>query len=86
MIGTAWRKNLYRIDTDIAYVGFDWEEGSREVLSSLVFTYGLSLGFEYLFVNNFSGYCGYRLMGLSSNKSFEGAFQHLLELGVGANF
>jgi len=25
-------------------------------------------------------------MGLSSNKSFEGAFQHLLELGVGANF
>ena len=86
MIGTAWRKNLYRIDTDIAYIGFDWEEGSTEVMSSLVFTYGLSLGFEYLFVNNFSGYFGYRLMGHSSNKSFEGAFQHLLELGVGANF
>jgi hypothetical protein len=84
--GMAWRKNLYRISTNIKKMGWVHDPDSPQATSSLVFTYGLSLGFEYLFVNNFSGYCGYRLMGLSSNKSFEGAFQHLLELGVGANF
>jgi len=26
------------------------------------------------------------LLGLTSNESFEGSFQHLIELGVGANF
>jgi hypothetical protein len=88
MFGTAFRKNFYKIENDIdpALAGYDWVGITTEVDSSFVLTYGLSLGFEYLFVNNFSGYCGYRLMGLSSNKSFEGAFQHLLELGVGANF
>jgi hypothetical protein len=84
--GMAWRKNLYRISTYTKKTGWRIDTKSIQAPSSLVFTYGLSLGFEYLFVNNFSGYCGYRLMGLSSNKSFEGAFQHLLELGVGANF
>jgi hypothetical protein len=84
-LGFAWRRNILNIETDI---GSGWQSppDSSELHSSLVFIYGLSLGFEYLFVNNFSGYCGYRLMGLSSNKSFEGAFQHLLELGIGANF
>jgi len=85
-LGMAWRKNLYRISTYTKKLGWRSDPNSPQAPSSLVFTYGLSLGFEYLFVNNFSGYCGYRLMGLSSNKSFEGAFQHLLELGVGANF
>ena len=84
--GMAWRKNLYRISTYTKKLGWRSDPNSPQAPSSLVFTYGLSLGFEYLFVNNFSGYCGYRLMGLSSNKSFEGAFQHLLEIGVGANF
>jgi hypothetical protein len=88
-LGFAWRRNLvnrsYLVpanDEDKA----SWAPYDPVLDSSLVFTYELSLGFEYLFVNNFSGYFGYRLMGLSSNKSFEGAFQHLLELGVGANF
>lgn len=86
-LGLAWRRNINRIFTDILD-GEGWTEDEKSPVldSSLVFIYELSLGFEYLFVNNFSGYCGYRLMGLSSNKSFEGAFQHLLELGVGANF
>ena len=84
--GMAWRKNLHRISTYTKRFGWSPVPNSSDVISSLVFTYGLSIGFEYLFVNNFSGYCGYRLMGVSSNKSFEGAFQHLLELGVGANF
>ncbi len=82
-LGCAWRRNI--INTLTNY-GQGWRPADSELYSSLVFIYGLSLGFEYLFVNNFSGYCGYRLMGLSSNKSFEGAFQHLLELGIGANF
>jgi hypothetical protein len=84
-LGFGWRRNIITKFTDI---GTGWKKptSGADLYSSLVFTYGLSLGFEYLFVNNFSGYCGYRLMGLSSNKSFEGAFQHLLELGVGANF
>jgi len=84
-LGMAWRRNFVQRKVKISDE-LGWGDPLSEVFSSLVFTYELSLGFEYLFVNNFSGYCGYRLMGLSSNKSFEGAFQHLLELGVGANF
>ena len=88
-LGLAWRRNIvqgsYFVPQSVAGPE-SWELHPPVLDSSLVFTYELSLGFEYLFVNNFSGYCGYRLMGLSSNKSFEGAFQHLLELGVGANF
>ena len=87
-LGFAWRRNILNIETklDGDVIWSPPPDNNSELLSSLVFIYGLSLGFEYLFVNNFSGYCGYRLMGLSSNESFEGAFQHLLELGVGANF
>ena len=88
-LGLAWRRNIaqrsYFVPQSVKGPA-SWERYPGVLDSSLVFTYELSLGFEYLFVNNFSGYCGYRLMGLSSNKSFEGAFQHLLELGVGANF
>ena len=54
--------------------------------SSLVFTYDFSMGLEYLFSQNYSASLGYRLIGLTSNESFEGSFQHLIELGVGANF
>lgn len=54
--------------------------------SSLVFTYDFSMGLEYLFSQNYSARLGYRLIGLTSNESFEGSFQHLIELGVGANF
>ena len=86
-LGLAWRRNFiqrsYYIVTNTISA---WETDPAVLNSSLVFTYELSLGFEYLFVNNFSGYFGYRVMGLSSNKSFEGAFQHLIEFGVGANF
>jgi opacity protein-like surface antigen len=86
-LGMAWRRNIVQRSFRRNILGVAEEViEPAEVYSSLAFTYGLSLGFEYLFVNNFSGYCGYRLMGVSSNKSFEGAFQHLLELGVGANF
>lgn len=88
-LGMAWRRNLVNRSYLVPANDEDkatWESYDPVLDSSLVFTYGMSLGFEYLFVNNFSGYFGYRLMGLSSNKSFEGAFQHLLELGVGANF
>jgi hypothetical protein len=84
-LGLGWRRNVINTYTNILG-GWQFDQSGSGLDSSFVFTYELSLGFEYLFVNNFSGYCGYRLMGLSSNKSFEGAFQHLLELGVGANF
>lgn len=67
--------------------------GSRSYLqprsdfeSSLVFTYDFSMGLEYLFSNNYSVRAGYRMLGLTSNESFDGSFQHLIELGVGANF
>ena len=82
-LGFAWRKNINNYSTSVLGT---FSPAGTEQFTSLVFTYDLSLGFEYLFVNNFSGYFGYRVMGLSSNKSFEGAFQHLIELGVGANF
>ena len=88
-LGFAWRRNLVNRSYLVPANDEDkatWAPYDPVLDSSLVFTYGMSLGFEYLFVNNFSGYFGYRLMGLSSNDSFEGAFQHLLELGVGANF
>ena len=82
-LGFAWRKNINNYSTSVLGT---FSPAGTEQFTSLVFTYELSLGFEYLFVNNFSGYFGYRVMGLSSNKSFEGAFQHLIEFGVGANF
>jgi opacity protein-like surface antigen len=86
-IGFAYRKdsvdgNLYRViggsRIDLGPVS-DFE-------SSLVFTYDFSMGLEYLFSQNYTARLGYRLLGLTSNESFEGSFQHLIELGVGANF
>jgi len=81
-IGLGWRQHI----VNRSYLLRGSTANQVDQYSSLVFTYELSLGFEYLFVNNFSGYLGYRVMGLSSNESFEGAFQHIIELGVGANF
>ena len=85
--GIAYRKDSF--DAQIYYI----LDGSRFDLkaisdfeSSLVFTYDFSMGLEYLFSQNYSARFGYRLLGLTSNESFEGSFQHLIELGVGANF
>ena len=86
-IGFAYRKDsiegkLYRESSgapvDLGPVS-DFE-------SSLVFTYDFSMGLEYMFSQNYSARLGYRLLGLTSNKSFGSSFQHLIELGVGANF
>jgi len=85
--GVAWRRNS--ADVEIYLAGLSrWQPDTRQSQSdsSLVFTYDFSMGLEYLFKNNFSILLGYRLLGLTSNESFEGSFQHLIELGVGANF
>lgn len=84
-VGFGWRRNsadVYFLASSVWYPDTDQSQSQ----SSMVFTYDLSMGLEYLFNNNFSAYWGYRLLGLTSNESFEGSFQHLLELGVGANF
>ena len=83
--GFAWRKN----DADVQiWFNNKWKDDHLEsgTQSSLVFTYDFSMGFEYLFTQNYSARLGYRLLGLTSNESFDGSFQHLIELGVGANF
>jgi len=88
-IGLGWRKNSADIEFEVSFGGItDWnyDESGSSSESSLVFTYDFSMGLEYMFKNNFSAILGYRLLGLTSNKSFEGSFQHLIELGVGANF
>ena len=85
--GIAYRKDSF--DAQLYYIinGTRFELDHRsDFESSLVFTYDFSMGFEYLFSGNYSARLGYRLLGLTSNKSFEGSFQHLIELGVGANF
>ena len=83
--GFAWRRNSADIEE---FILGDWVSNPdfSSAESSLVFTYDFSMGFEYLFSGNYSARLGYRLLGLTSNKSFEGSFQHLIELGVGANF
>lgn len=83
--GFAWRKN--EADVQI-WFNNDWRNDPLESgsFSSLVFTYDFSMGLEYMFSQNYSARLGYRLLGLTSNKSFGGSFQHLIELGVGANF
>ena len=75
------------VDVEVKTRG-DWRRDPTESGSdsSLVFTYDFSMGFEYLFTQNYSARLGYRLLGLTSNESFDGSFQHLIELGVGANF
>lgn len=83
--GFAWRKNSADIEV---FISPKWEPDplGEPTQSSLVFTYDFSMGFEYLFSQNYSARLGYRLLGLTSNESFDGSFQHLIELGVGANF
>jgi len=85
--GIAYRKDSFdaQLYQMVGGSKFDLEPRSR-FESSLVFTYDFSMGLEYLFSQNYSARLGYRLIGLSSNESFEGSFQHLIELGVGANF
>lgn len=89
-IGTALRRNSFDADlittTSLGGVTFTNQFSYSDFQSSMVFTYDLALGFEYLISKNFTAYAGYRLLGLTENKSFEGSFQHLFELGVGANF
>jgi len=83
--GFAWRKNY--VDVQVKSRG-EWGNDSTQsgADSSIVFTYDFSIGLEYLFTQNYSARLGYRLLGLTSNESFDGSFQHLIELGVGANF
>ncbi len=88
-LGFGWRKNSVDIEYEVTALGvtsWDYDQSGSSTESSLVFTYDFSVGLEYLFKNNYSALLGYRLLGLSSNHSFEGSFQHLIELGVGANF
>ncbi len=88
-IGLGWRKNSADIEYEVNAAGItDWnyDEIGSSSESSLVLTYDFSMGLEYLFKNNFSAILGYRLLGLTSNKSFKSSFQHLIEFGVGANF
>jgi len=86
-LGGGLRKNNF--NATIYYPpGWGIDPLSLPVLNqdSLVFAYDFSLGFEYLFANNFSGYLGYKFLGMTKNKNFGSSFQHLIELGVGANF
>lgn len=95
-IGAAWRRNSFNSDlyfksTSVAPGGGSNTTQTQfasysDFQSSMVFTYDLALGFEYLVAENFTAYFGYRMFGLTSNKEFEGSFQHLFELGAGANF
>ena len=86
-VGFAFRKDSFdaQLYQMIGGSRFDLEPRS-DFESSLVLTYDFSMGLEYLFTQNYSARLGYRLIGLTSNESFEGSFQHLIELGVGANF
>lgn len=88
-LGFAWRRNSADVEFEIEEGGqMKWvpDSAGDRSKSSLVFTYDFSMGLEYLFTQNYSARLGYRLLGLTSNESFEGSFQHLIELGVGANF
>ena len=88
-LGFAWRRNSADVEFEIEEGGqMKWvpDPAGDRSKSSLVFTYDFSMGLEYLFTQNYSARLGYRLLGLTSNESFDGSFQHLIELGVGANF
>jgi opacity protein-like surface antigen len=82
-IGFALRKNTFDSEF-ISTLGSDYLHSTNE--TSLVFTYDFSMGLEYMFSRNYSALLGYRLLGLTSNESFDSSFQHLIELGIGANF
>lgn len=83
-VGFAWRRNS--LDGELLFMGRKIGSLTPKSVSSLVFSYDFSLGLEYLFINNFSGYLGYKFLGMTKNKDFGSSFQHLIELGVGANF
>ena len=90
-IGTAWRRNSFDSELFITQtLGnvtlADYIVSHSDFQSSMVFTYDLAIGLEIMLAENFTSYLGYRLIGLTDNKDFEGSFQHLFELGVGANF
>jgi opacity protein-like surface antigen len=85
-LGFGWRKNSADIEV---YIAPQWEPDTNspnKSYSSAVFTYDFAMGVEYMFSHNYSARLGYRLLGLTSNNSFDSSFQHLVELGVGANF
>ena len=82
-VGVGFRKNSFDSNF-LSLLGSLPLHSQRE--DSAVFTYDFSMGFEYLFTENYSAKLGYRLLGLTSNESFDSSFQHLIELGVGANF
>ena len=81
--GLGSKKNAINV---IYSDGFSTEELPPMNQSSFIFAYDFSLGFEYMFVNNFSGYFGYKFLGMTKNKNFGTSYQHLIELGLGANF
>ncbi len=88
-LGFGWRKNSVDLEYAITTGGkttWHYDESGSSTESSMVFTYDFSLGLEYLFKNNYSVLLGYRLLGLTSNESFDGSFQHLVEFGLGLNF
>lgn len=86
-IGFAYRKDNVDAQLYTLIGGARTNLGPRsETQSSFVFNYDFSMGLEYLFTENYSAKLGYRLLGLTSNESFDSSFQHLIELGVGANF
>jgi len=84
--GFAWRRNSADVEVLTEVAGWEDDLDGSQSHSKFVFTYDFSMGLEYLLKNNYSILLGYRLLGLTSNESFEGSFQHLIELGVGANF
>ena len=83
-MGASFRRNTF--DATVMFPGLPPKVLDTKNESSLVFAYDFSLGLEYLFINNFSGYLGYKFLGMTKNKDFGSSFQHLIELGVGANF
>jgi opacity protein-like surface antigen len=85
-IGSAFRRNSF--DSEVVNDGKSYTPPiyHSDFQSSMVFTYDLAIGLEIMLAENFTSYLGYRLIGLTDNKDFEGSFQHLFELGVGANF
>ena len=85
-LGLGSRSNTINVTFDTGIPNVPVEQLPPMNQSSVVFAYDFSLGFEYMFVNNFSGYVGYKFLGMTKNKNFGTSYQHLVELGVGANF
>ena len=81
--GLGWRRDSMDVDF---YDGWDWYTLPPQNSTSFIFSYNFSLGLEYLFVNNFSGFLGYKFLGMSQNNNFGSSMQHQIDLGVGVNF